>query len=159
MRLPSTRPRRCVSAVCCGCGARGSETQWPSRFRCRDRPWAALGDRIWRFGEAQPCHMPGTRGEFLAIHSFELLSLYGASHGAISTDGGGDNVERSRGVGSSPESCTITGRIKRPPPHRGRRGHLETLFHTAVLSAQYCFCGASCGASIRLFAEFLLGFA
>ncbi|KAF1926389.1 uncharacterized protein M421DRAFT_215518 [Didymella exigua CBS 183.55] len=34
--------------------------------------WVAPGGRR-RFGQARPRHMPGTRGGFLAIHSFDSL--------------------------------------------------------------------------------------
>ena len=79
-------------------------------------------------------------------------------HGTLSTDDRGDGDGPRRGVGSSPKACAIEPRIKRPPPHKGQRGHLNTS-HSTVLSFPAASVDLLVEPSFEVFADFLLGFA
>lgn len=81
-----------------------------------------------------------------------------ALHGALSTDDRGDGDGARRGVGRACATSRLHTCIKRPPPHRGQRGHLNTL-HSAVLSSQAASVDLLVEPSFEVFAEFLLGFA
>lgn len=91
-----------------------------------------------------------------------IFSVYtDVLHGALSMDDRGDNGGPRRGVASSPKACAIRrnhSSIKRPPPHRSQRGHLNTS-HSAVLSSQAASVDLLVEPSFETFADFLLGFA
>lgn len=118
--------------------------------------WAALGGRRC-FWEAQPCHMPGTRGGFLHFNSFDLLCL----HGRITRCPSPRMI-----VGTM--TGLVVGLAARPrpaqsdacPPYKAPSTTQRSAWasqHIALGSLIFlsCFRGSSCGACFRSFCRVL----
>lgn len=154
-------------SMCCGCGAQRFRNRVAFQTSMQGPQLGSsrrLGSVLW--GGATVSHAQERVVGFLQFIR-SILFVYTA---ALSTDDRGDNDGPGRGVDSSSQVVQVVQVVrvaqdrrnhaayKAPSPLAGHRGQLNT-FHSAVLSVQCCFCGSSGGASCRLLADFLLGFA